>query len=960
MTPSEEPLDDLADAILEGRPIDWLEVEAQISDPDTVVIKQLRVLADLANLHRTISGTSLGRAPAGTDGAEQVIHDRWGPLLLQECVGRGAFGHVFRAWDTRLDREVALKLLTAETDPIRLDATVVAEGRLLARIRHQNVVAVYGAERINGRVGIWTEFVRGHTLEQLLRRDGLFAAQDAATIGVEVCRALAAVHDAGLLHRDIKAQNVMREDGGRIVLMDLGAGTERLIEQAGLRLDIAGTPLYLAPEILEGGHATIQSDLYNVGVLLYHLVTGSFPLHAESLDAVRAAHREGRYLALSAARPELPSAFIRAVERALDRSPDRRYSSASELEDALRQAIPADPSEGVRKTPIARWLLASAAGIAIVAAISSGDWMRGERADAQPPLAPAEGPVMRQVTTPAMGLFKAGSPSFDGRFYVNTDEYQDLALFDLATGAVRRITSHGDSDDIAQLAVLSADARSIAYQWETERGMELRAIDADGANLRVLVPAGRGVRPIEWSRDATYILCLLAPLSDVAQLVLVRASDGAVQPIAQFRGALPQRISLSPENAFVVYDAPAADASRRHDIFILSTTGGPASALMKHPADDVSPLWTPDGRHVFFVSDRSGTIDGWIVPVAGGMAHGEPTMVARNLGRVAVSGFTQKGALYYWLQTGDMDVFTTSIAPAGNGVQPERLISRFAGANSGATWSPDGRYFAYISHRSRLSGEAAAVIVLRDLRSKVEREITPALSRVGPVPLRWSPDGRTLLVRGDALDGRAGAFVLDVNSGQLENAVTVVPENLSDVGQTRWWLDSRSVAYLSPRGLVAKDLRSSLERVVIDPGAVRPRLRLTSFDLSPDRRALAFTANIVGTEPQVRALYVMPLEGPARELARVTAPEQLFLQSWIPGGRDVLVTRWNPSERVPHDLWEVSAADGSIQQTGVKIPGFTQINLIQVNPTGTLVTYTSNSPKWDLWRIEGFLPEPQR
>lgn len=148
--------------------------------------------------------------------------------------------------------------------------------------------------------------------------------------------------------------------------------------------------------------------------------------------------------------------------------------------------------------------------------------------------------------------------------------------------------------------------------------------------------------------------------------------------------------------------------------------------------------------------------------------------------------------------------------------------------------------------------------------------------------------------------------------------------------------------------------------MVIGPDTVRPRVRLTSFDLSPDRRALAFTGDIVGTEPRGRALHVMPLEGPARELVRVTAPEQLFLQSWLPSSRDVLVTRWNSSERAPHDLSEVSAADGFVRPTGVKIPGFTQINLVQVNPTGTHVAYTSNGPEWHLWRIEGFLPEPHR
>ena len=128
---------------------------------------------------------------------------------------------MFRAWDTRLEREVALKLIDA-TSPV----LAIEEGRLLARVRHPNVVDVYGAERLGSQIGIWTEFIRGKTLEQVLALEGPFLAADATAIGAPVCSALSAVHDAGLLHRDIKAQNVMREDGGRIVLMDFGAGRE--------------------------------------------------------------------------------------------------------------------------------------------------------------------------------------------------------------------------------------------------------------------------------------------------------------------------------------------------------------------------------------------------------------------------------------------------------------------------------------------------------------------------------------------------------------------------------------------------------------------------------------------------------------------------------------------------------------------------------------------------------------
>src|SRR5439155_2355329 len=123
---------------------------------------------------------------------------------------------------------------------------------------------------------LWMELVRGTTLEDLLTRQGLFGAREAALIGLDVCRAVAAVHRAGLLHGDIKAHNVMREEGGRTVLMDFGAGKD--LDQDILRThtggiaDFAGTPLYVAPEVFAGARRTKAADVYSLGVLLFHLV----------------------------------------------------------------------------------------------------------------------------------------------------------------------------------------------------------------------------------------------------------------------------------------------------------------------------------------------------------------------------------------------------------------------------------------------------------------------------------------------------------------------------------------------------------------------------------------------------------------------------------------------------------------------------------------------------------------
>ena len=195
--------------------------------------------------------------------------DRWGPFERLHRVGRGSFGEVYRAFDPTLQRHVALKLLL----PSRLNrdeeaSALLREARAMARVRHPNVVPIYGVDRHEGRVGFWSDFVNGQTLADLLTTQGALGPREAALVGIDVCRAAGAVHAAGFLHRDIKAGNVMREEGGRILLMDFG-----LTHEHGTGEDASGTPAYMAPELMLGEPATIASDVYAIGVMLFYLLT---------------------------------------------------------------------------------------------------------------------------------------------------------------------------------------------------------------------------------------------------------------------------------------------------------------------------------------------------------------------------------------------------------------------------------------------------------------------------------------------------------------------------------------------------------------------------------------------------------------------------------------------------------------------------------------------------------------
>ena len=250
-------------------------------------------------------------------------------------MGRGSFGEVYRAFDPTLQRHVALKLLLPRgLDPDAEASSLLKEARAMARIRHPNVVPIYGVDQHNGRVGFWSDFVQGQTLSDLLAMQGPLGPREAALVGIDVCRAVGAVHAAGFIHRDIKAGNVMREKGGRILLMDFG-----LTYESGADSQRSGTPAYMAPELMVGQPATIASDVYAIGVLLFNLLTAQYPVEGADLEKLRAAHDSAARRTLLDVRPDLPQALAHVVETAINPDPQKRFGSAGQMVAALSDAI---------------------------------------------------------------------------------------------------------------------------------------------------------------------------------------------------------------------------------------------------------------------------------------------------------------------------------------------------------------------------------------------------------------------------------------------------------------------------------------------------------------------------------------------------------------------------------------------------------------------------------------------
>jgi hypothetical protein len=304
----------------------------------------------------------LFRAPAaGQKESETDALFVWGALQVRHLIGAGSFGEVYEAWDPTLHREVALKLRSPETGTLRwLD-----EARNLARVRHPNVLTVHGADVSDGRAGIWTERVLGRTLEEELVTSGPFPEAEVLRIGRDIASALAAVHAAGLIHGDVKTSNIMLEDGDaprRAVLVDFGSA-DRQPGDDDVPAYAMGTPLTMAPEVLDGKSASPGADVYGLGATLYRLLTGRYPVEGASIEALRTAHRSHERARVRAHAPQASQRLTRAIERALEPDPAQRWPTARSFGKALEDA--ADPTQRIRTRATA-----IGAGVAALAAVT--------------------------------------------------------------------------------------------------------------------------------------------------------------------------------------------------------------------------------------------------------------------------------------------------------------------------------------------------------------------------------------------------------------------------------------------------------------------------------------------------------------------------------------------------------------------------------------------------------------
>jgi eukaryotic-like serine/threonine-protein kinase len=255
---------------------------------------------------------------------------------IEQILGRGGMGVVYKAQDTQLDETVAIKTLPGDVmqrSPEDLER-FKREIRLARKITHRNVLRTYDYGEAEGVYFISMEFVRGYTLSELLdeAKARQIAPRVAMGIARQICRGLQAAHEQGIIHRDIKPQNVLIDAKGEIKLMDFGiarvAESAEAMTQAGL---IVGTPHYMSPEQVQGKQLDPRSDVYSMGVLLYEMVAGRRPFESSSLTGVLTAHITEKPRPPIELRPEIGREINAIIMRALAKDPKDRYANAGEL-----------------------------------------------------------------------------------------------------------------------------------------------------------------------------------------------------------------------------------------------------------------------------------------------------------------------------------------------------------------------------------------------------------------------------------------------------------------------------------------------------------------------------------------------------------------------------------------------------------------------------------------------------
>ncbi len=548
------------------------------------------------------------------------------------------------------------------------------------------------------------------------------------------------------------------------------------------------------------------------------------------------------------------------------------------------------------------------------------------------------GLVTRRVLADASDV--DGALSADGK-YIRRLEWAggDVSQFELASGQASRIANNGPRVERVYFVegwAFSRDGTRVAFDRETrDAGPNLWVRDLDGSNLRAL-HSERVAQPFDWSPDGGSILALRKVSGEANnQLVLFSTSDGSVRVLRDIAAAwyMLTRARFSPDGRFIAFSLVGEGRPAHGDVYVMTTDGRNEVLVAGHPAEDELLDWSPDGGGLLFRSDRSGTWDIWAVRVAGGQPQGEPELLKKDFGRYSkVLGIAPDGALYYRTVTpsgrlylGEIDLETGKVL-----VPPAPVATRYDGAPSRITWSPDGKHLLYVSLGGAM-GNGNNNLTIRSAETGEERFLSTSLRNVWDI--RWAPDSRSLLASGMTVAGNA-LFKVDADTGDLTR-----------LAEGRWApkmsRDGKTMVYNAPGGIRRRNLETG-EDSAVENAAVR-----VFEDLSPDGRDVVFQngdaieiAALDGGEP--RKLFRGPL---------------WYVPRWTSDGRSIIAQALDTRTGLwaaTSEIWRIPVQGGTPLRLDLGVAG---MQGFAMHPDNRRFAFSvSEGTRTELWVLENFLP----
>jgi Tol biopolymer transport system component len=592
---------------------------------------------------------------------------RLGPYEITAKLGEGGMGEVYRATDTKLKRDVAIKVLPAEftEDKERL-ARFEREAQLLAQLHHPNIASIFGLEESGGTRALVMELVDGPTLAERLEQAPL-PFNECLSISLQIAQALEEAHEKGIVHRDLKPQNIKASNEGKVKVLDFGlakamdptgaaSGTgsaSQLAQSPTLTLGatqmgmILGTAAYMSPEQAKGMAVDKRADIWAFGVVLYEMLTGARLFDAPTVPETLAQVLT-RTPDLDALPASTPAALRRLLRRCLERSPKNRLHDIADarivLDDLLAGRGDEIPSVVTAALPASPWpsrlaWLAAGAVVGVLTLIALSG-LRGTKSPA--PVGDAARPFALRRLTELPGAELQPTLSPDGRMIVYASAAAgNLDLYLLRVGGDRAIPLTTDLADESQ-AAFSPDGERIAFRSERDGG-GLFVMGATGESVRRVTDAGFDPA---WSPDGRRLIyateAVVDPVSRDATsgLWIVEIDTGKRTRLLSGDAVQP---AWSRQGDRIAY---WANTGGQRDLWTVAAAGGDPVAVTEDVATDWSPEWSPDGRWLYFSSDRGGSYNLWRIAIdpPTGSAAGAPEPVTTGVRGMSYARFSRDGS----------------------------------------------------------------------------------------------------------------------------------------------------------------------------------------------------------------------------------------------------------------------------------------------------------------------------